>query len=155
MDGIPVPWRTDHTSYLLLQLILCPGAPEHVNSPYHKAKLASPRFILLGCWNDWSWIGNANLRPFFVLRILLSSILQTYNTSCLTEKVALLSPLKTVCYNKPPFAAPHSKWNYEKLSCHPRQPGHSICSTYNTFDIWKLSKLCIVRNDNELNVFNG
>ena len=25
------------------------GAPEHVNSPHHQAKLASPRFILLGC----------------------------------------------------------------------------------------------------------
>ena len=25
------------------------GGAEHVNSPYHKAKLASPIFILLGC----------------------------------------------------------------------------------------------------------
>ena len=43
------------------------GAPEYVNSPYHKAKLASPRFILLGCWNDWSWIGNTNLSPILFL----------------------------------------------------------------------------------------
>ena len=35
-----------------IQLILCSGAPEHVNSPYHKPKLASPRFILLGCGHD-------------------------------------------------------------------------------------------------------
>ena len=42
-------------------------APEHVNSPYHKTKLVSPIFILLGCWNDWSWIGNTNLSPIFCL----------------------------------------------------------------------------------------
>ena len=69
------------------------GAPEHVNSPYHKDKLASPRFILLGRWNDWSWIGNTNLSPILCLgqvRTLRSSILQTYNTSCLTEKNSII-----------------------------------------------------------------
>ena len=43
------------------------GAPEHVNSTHHKAKLASPIFILMGCWNDWSWIGNTNLSPILCL----------------------------------------------------------------------------------------
>ena len=35
-----------------IQLILCSGAPEHVNSLDHKAKLASPILILLRCGND-------------------------------------------------------------------------------------------------------
>ena len=50
-----------------IQFILCSGVPEHVSSPYHKAKLASPIFTLLGCWNDWSWIGNKNLSPIWCL----------------------------------------------------------------------------------------
>ena len=96
---------------------------------------------------DWEY----EFKSYFMLRTLRSSIHQTYNTSCLTDKkITLLSPLKTVCYNQPRFATPPSKWNYEKLSCHPRQPGHSICSTYNTFNIWKLSKSYLIRNDNEL-----
>ena len=71
-----VVWRYGRITYLFpdglkwpktIQLILCSGAPEHVNSPYHKAKLASPRFILLGCGNDWLWIGNTNLSPILCL----------------------------------------------------------------------------------------
>ena len=34
---------------------------------HHKANLASPRFILMGCSNDWSWIGNTNLSPLLCL----------------------------------------------------------------------------------------
>ena len=32
-----------------IQVYFARGAPEHVNSTHHKAKLASPRFILIGC----------------------------------------------------------------------------------------------------------
>ena len=47
------------------------------------------------------------------------------------------------------------KVKLRKLGWQTWQPGHSICGTYNTFDIWKLSKSYIIRNDTELNVFSG
>ena len=35
------------------------------------------------------------------------------------------------------------------------RPTRALKFTYNTFDIWKLSKSYLIRNNNELNVFNG